>query len=313
MNRYPMTVNAPDSHSFVVHGHSFSADGLQPGLYVTSTPIGNLADITVRALQVLSAADLILCEDTRVTRKLTRNYGIETQLRPYHDHNAEKLRPEILAKLAAGAAIALVSDAGTPLVSDPGFKLVRDAAAEGHSVTAIPGASALLTALALAGLPSDRVLFAGFPPPKKGQRTTFFAGLRDVAATLVFFVSARKLESVLADIEAGLGDRPAVIARELTKFYEEVLRGTTSELRRQIASRTSLKGEVTLLVAGRDGSAIPAASELDAEIASALADASVRDVASDLAAKHGLPRRQIYLRALEIGKGALDDGAGEEE
>ena len=303
-----MAVNPPDSHSFVVHGHSFSAARLQPGLYVTSTPIGNLADITVRALEVLSAADLILCEDTRVTGKLTRNYGIETPLRSYHDHNAERLRPEILRRLEAGAAIALVSDAGTPLVSDPGFKLVRGAAAAGHQVTAVPGASALLAALAVAGLPSDRVLFAGFPPQKKGPRSAFFTGLRDVPATLVFFVSARKLESVLADIEAVLGDRQTVVTRELTKLYEEVMRGTASELRKDIAARSSLKGEVTLLVAGRGAAEVPEANDLDAQIAAALASASVRDVASDIAAAHGLPRRQIYLRALEIAK-----SDGEEE
>lgn len=281
---------------------------LQPGLYVTATPIGNLADITIRALEVLSAADLILCEDTRVTGKLTRNYGIETPLRPYHDHNAEKQRPEILRKLDAGAAIALVSDAGTPLVSDPGFKLVRAAAAAGHHITAVPGASALLASLAVAGLPSDKVLFAGFPPQKKGQRSAFFTGLRDVAATLVFFVSARKLDSVLADIEALLGDRPTVITRELTKLYEEVLRGTASELRREVAARAALKGEVTLLVAGRGAAEVPEADDLDAQIAAALAGASVRDVASDIAAEHGLPRRQVYLRALEIAK-----STGEEE
>ncbi len=313
-----MTVNPTDSHKFVIHGHVFSAESLAPGLYVTSTPIGNLADITIRALQVLGSADLILCEDTRVTAKLTRNYGIETPLRPYHDHNAEKVRPEVLGKLSAGASIALVSDAGTPLISDPGFKLVRDAVAGGLNVTAIPGASAPLAALALGGLPSDRVLFAGFPPAKKGQRTTFFTGLRDAAATLVFFVSARKLEGVLTDIEACLGDRPAVIARELTKMFEEVLRGSASQLRAEIASRASLKGEVTLLVAGRDETAAPGPEQLDTEIAAALATASVRDVASDLSVAHGLPRRQVYLRALEIAKGAnvvsnSGEGAGEEE
>ena len=298
-----MTVNPSDSHTFILHGQTFSAESLAAGLYVTSTPIGNLADITVRALQVLGAADLILCEDTRVTRKLTRNYGIETPLRPYHDHNAEKVRPDIIARLSAGACIALVSDAGTPLISDPGFKLVRAAVEVGVHVTAIPGASAPLTALALAGLPSDKVLFAGFPPPKKGQRATFFNELRDVAATLVFFVSARKLEGVLSDIEVCLGDRPAVVARELTKFHEEVLRGRASELRRDIAARSSLKGEVTLLVAGRgeDEAADPAV--LDAEIAAALEVSSVRDVAAELAAEHKLPRRQVYLRALEIARG----------
>ena len=295
-----MTVNSDDSHVFFLGGHRFSAEPLAPGLYITSTPIGNLADITIRALHVLAAADSVFCEDTRVTRKLTRNYGIDTRLFPYHEHNAEKIRPKILGSLSAGAAIALVSDAGTPLISDPGFKLVREAVTEGIPVTAVPGASAPTAALVLAALPSDKVLFVGFPPPKKGQRTAFLEDLRDVEATLVFFVSARKLPALLEDIEACLGNRTAVVARELTKLHEEVLRGEIAALREMLAARTALKGEVTLLVAAPEKSESPDLMLLDEEIARALKTASVRDVASNLAALHKLPRRQVYLRALEI-------------
>ena len=164
-------------NAYLIEGQRLSAPPLAPGLYITATPIGNLADISLRALQTLAAADLIVCEDTRVSRKLLQKYGIETPVKSYHDHNAERVRPEIVTKLKAGAAIAQISDAGTPLVSDPGFKLVRDAAAEGLAVTAIPGPSAALAALAVAGLPSDRFLFAGFPPAKKGARGRYFQEL----------------------------------------------------------------------------------------------------------------------------------------
>ena len=284
---------------FYIDGHACTAPALAPGLYVTSTPIGNLADVTLRALQVLSAADLVFCEDTRVTRKLTRKYGIEAILRPYHDHNAEKVRPEIVNKLLSGASVALVSDAGTPLVSDPGFKLVRAACENGVSVVAVPGPSAPLAALAVSGLPSDRFLFAGFPPARSGQRRNFLEGLRETTATLVLFCAARSLGAVLEDVEAVLGDRPAVMARELTKLHEEVLRGPIGELRRLIEGR-ALKGEVTLLVGGHEAAGAPDQDRLDAEIEERLRDASVKDVAAELAKAYDLPRRQVYERALEL-------------
>lgn len=301
-----MTVKSDSTRTFMLDGHHLAAEPLTPGLYVTSTPIGNLADITVRALRTLAAADLVLCEDTRVTRKLTRNYGIATPLRAYHDHNAEKVRPDILRQLQAGAAIAQVSDAGTPLVSDPGHKLVRDAVAAGVPVTAVPGASAPLTALAVAGLPTDRVLFAGFPPVKAGQRRTFLEALGPIDATLVLFVSARKLGGVLAEIRSVLGDRRAVIARELTKLHEEVLRGRVSDMQAGLAARPALKGEVTLLLEGSQGGHPSGAGLLDSDIARALETASVRDVATDLAALHDLPRREVYRRALEIARSGAD-------
>lgn len=303
-----MTANSHSPDRFLIEGHTLTAPRLDPGLYITSTPIGHLADMTIRALQVLAAADVILCEDTRVTRKLTRKYGIATQLRPYHDHNAESVRPDILKKLSSGAAIALVSDAGTPLVSDPGFKLVRAALEQSIPVTAVPGASAPIAALAIAGLPSDRFLFAGFPPAKKGQREAFFQSFHGIGATLVFFVSARKLNVVLGELQAVLGDRQAVMARELTKLHEEVLRGSLSELSAEIVARPALKGEVTLLVSGDAKLDAPEGAALDRQIRQALKSDSVRDVAASLAKAYDLPRRQVYLRALELSKSGSGSG-----
>src|SRR6202050_1039421 len=188
---------------------------LAPGLHIVATPIGNLADITLRALAALAGADLIACEDTRVTRKLLDRYGIATPLTPYHDHNAAQARPALLRRLADGGAIALVSDAGTPLISDPGYKLVRAVRDAGHAVTALPGASALLTAVAVAGLPTDQFLFAGFLPPKQAARRARIAELARIPATLVLYESGPRLEAALADLAAGMGDREAALCREL--------------------------------------------------------------------------------------------------
>ena len=195
------------------------------GLYLVATPIGNLRDITLRALEVLAGADVIACEDSRVTRKLTERYGITTPLTPYHEHNAALARPKLLARLAAGQVVALVSDAGTPLISDPGYKLVRAAQDAGHVVTAIPGASSVLTALNVAGLPTDRFFFEGFLPPKQAARQKRIAALKPIAATLVLFESGQRLAAALADLAEGLGPRAAAICRELTKLHEEVRRG----------------------------------------------------------------------------------------
>src|SRR5882672_11666575 len=199
---------------------------------VKGTPIGNLRDITLRALEVLAAADLIACEDTRVTRKLLDHYAIATPLTPYHDHNAAEARPKLVARLAAGAAVALVSDAGTPLVSDPGFKLVRAARAAGHAVTALPGPSAVLTALTVAGLPTDRFLFEGFLPAKQAQRRSRIAELARIPATLVLFETGPRIAAALADLAEGFGVREAAVCRELTKLYEEVRRSDLATLAR---------------------------------------------------------------------------------
>ena len=237
------------AHHYVLHGHSTVAPPLPAGLYLVATPIGNLRDITVRALEVLAAADLIACEDTRVTRKLLDRYGIATPLTPYHEHNAAEARPKLLARLADGAAIALVSDAGTPLVSDPGYKLVREAQAAGASVTTLPGASAVLAALTLSGLPTDRFLFEGFLPAKEEARRARINELKRIPATLVLFETGARIAAALADLAAELGPRQAAICRELTKLYEEVRRGDLGTLAREAAQADEPRGEIVIVVA----------------------------------------------------------------
>ncbi|MFL5258844.1 MAG: 16S rRNA (cytidine(1402)-2'-O)-methyltransferase [Hyphomicrobiales bacterium] len=285
----------------------FEAEKPGPGLYVTATPIGNLRDITLRALATLAAADEILCEDTRVTAKLTTRYGIATRLSPYHDHNAAKVRPRIIAALKAGAAMALVSDAGTPLVSDPGYKLVRDAIAEDVRVEAVPGPSAALAALATSGLPSDRFLFAGFLPEKAGQRHAILSELKDVRATLIFFESARRIEGALEAIAAELGGREVVVLRELTKLHEETLRGKLSDVAAAIAARGSLKGEITLLV-GPPAEFPPEADtiEVDRALIEAAANMSAAKAALAVAKRYRLPKKDLYARLLALREGPAD-------
>src|SRR6202167_3427903 len=232
-------VDRPDARaarSYLLNGHPVEAPALEPGLYVVATPIGNLRDITLRALETLASADLIACEDTRVTRKLLDRYGIATPLTPYHEHNAAKARPLLLRRLADGAAIALVSDAGTPLISDPGFKLVRAATDAGHTVTALPGASAVLAGLAVAGLPTDQFLFVGFLPPKEAARRARIAELARIPATLVLFETGPRVAATLADLATGLGLREAALCRELTKLHEEVRHGDLETLARTYAA-----------------------------------------------------------------------------
>lgn len=266
-----------------------------------ATPIGNARDITLRALDVLGGADLIACEDTRVTGKLMQIYGLDTPLTPYHEHNAARQRPLLLDRLAGGAAIALVSDAGTPLISDPGFRLVGEAVAAGHGVTALPGASAVLAALSLATLPTDRFCFAGFLPPKTVGRRTALAELAAVPATLVFLESAQRLGEMLADAAAVLGPRPAAVARELTKLFEEVRRQTLPVLAAHYAAAGPPKGEVVVVIgppgAGA-GDQDPAL--LDRALAAELLHASPAQAAATIAAAFGLPRRQVYRRALAL-------------
>jgi 16S rRNA (cytidine1402-2'-O)-methyltransferase len=271
---------------------------LAPGLYVVATPIGNLRDITLRALDVLAKADLVLAEDTRVTGKLLQAFGLSAKLERYDEHGAERTRPRALAALAEGARVALVSDAGTPLVSDPGYRLVREAAAAGHAVVPIPGASALLAGLSVAGLPTDRFLFAGFPPPKSAARRTFLAELAGIRATLVFFEGGSRLAASLADMAAVLGDRDAVVCRELTKLYETVARGRLSELAED-PRFAAPKGEIVVLVApGREAEAT--AADADAALSEALSRLKPADAAAEVAKALGLPRRDLYRRALEL-------------
>lgn len=276
-----------------------------PGLHVVATPIGNADDITLRALAVLRGADAIACEDTRVTSKLLARHGIAVPLLAYHDHNAERVRPLLLERLRRGEAIALVSDAGTPLVSDPGFKLVRAAIAEGLPVTTLPGPSAALAALVLSGLPSDRFLFAGFLPPKSAARRRTLAELGAVPATLVVFEGASRLADALVDMAEILGDRPAAVAREITKLYEEVRRGSLCDLAAHYKTAGPPRGEVVVVVAppAAAGAAVTE-DELDAQLQAALAEMSLKDASAAVAAATGLKRRDVYARALALaGRG----------
>jgi 16S rRNA (cytidine1402-2'-O)-methyltransferase len=274
-----------------------AADALLPGLYLVATPIGNLADITLRALSVLKGADRICCEDTRVTGRLLSHYGIKKPLQPYHDHNAERARPEILAALRGGERVALVSDAGTPLVSDPGYKLVRAAIAEGLPVSAVPGPSAALVALLVSGLPPDRFLFAGFLPPRQSARRRALGEWAALKATLIFFERASRLAETLADMAAILGDRPVAVSRELTKLYEEVRRGRLAELAALYRQEGPPRGEAAIVIAPAEA-AVPAADALDARLEAALGERPLREAAARLAAETGLPRSTLYRRAL---------------
>jgi 16S rRNA (cytidine1402-2'-O)-methyltransferase len=283
--------------------HPTGPPELAAGLYLVATPIGNARDLTLRALDVLTGADVLAAEDTRHTRRLLEIHGIRRGgLVPYHDHNGAAQRPRLLAALAAGRSVALVSDAGTPLVADPGWRLASEAIAAGHSVTAVPGASALLAALAVAGLPTDRFLFAGFLAPRQAARRRALAELAAVPATLVFYESPRRLAASLADMAEVLGPaRPAAVCRELTKRFEETRRGSLGELGRHYAAAPEVKGEVVVLT-GEPVAAAPAPDALDAAITAALSGRTVRDAAAEVAAALGLPRRAVYARALELAR-----------
>jgi len=276
---------------------------LAPGLYIVATPIGNLRDITLRALDVLAQADLVLAEDTRVAAKLLGAFGLSKKLERYDEHAAERARPKAMQALQDGGRVALVSDAGTPLVSDPGYRLVREAALAGLPVIPIPGASAVLAGLAVAGLPTDRVLFAGFPPPRPAARRTFLEELAGVRATLIFFEGGSRLAESLADMAAVLGpQRPACVCRELTKLYETVARGSLAELAAD-PRFVAPKGEIVVLVApGREEAA--SAEDADAALAEALSRLKPADAAAEVAKALGLPRRDLYRRALELKGGA---------
>ncbi|MEM0924280.1 MAG: 16S rRNA (cytidine(1402)-2'-O)-methyltransferase [Pseudomonadota bacterium] len=275
---------------------------LAPGLYLVATPIGQARDITLRALDVLAAADVLAAEDTRQTRKLMEIHGIALGGRPlvsYHDRNGQARRPQIAAWLKAGKAVAYCSDAGTPLIADPGFRLVELAISEGYPVVAVPGASALLTALSVAGLPTDRFLFAGFLPVKQGARRAALGELATVPATLIFYESPRRLADSLADMAEILGEtRRAAVARELTKRFEETRRAPLSELAASYAEPPP-KGEAVVLVAPPEPN-IPGTADLDAALTEALVELSVKDAARQVATALGLPRRKVYARALDL-------------
>lgn len=277
---------------------------ISSGLHIVATPIGNLRDITLRALDTLAGADFVLAEDTRTTGKLFSHYGISTALEPYHDHNAARARPSILRRLAAGATAALVSDAGTPLISDPGYKLVREVAEAGIKIFTVPGPSAAIAALSVAALPTDRFFFAGFLPQKPAARRAALAEIASVPGTSVFYETGPRLAATLADMSAVLGDRPAAVAREMTKLYEEVTRGSLADLAASYVNAPP-KGELVILVSPPDASAAVADdAEVDARLTDALMTLSLRDAADQVAGATGRPRRQVYQRALALGKAA---------
>ena len=295
----------PKSSTFTAFGQSVDAAPIKPGLHVVATPIGNLGDISLRALATLAAADLIVAEDTRTTKGLLTHYGIAGPLLPYHEHNAAEMRPRLLARLAGGEALALVSDAGTPLVSDPGFRLVGEALAHGHAVTAIPGASAVLAGLVVAGLPTSRFFFEGFLPVKSAARRQRIAEIAAVPATLVFFESPRRVGELLADLAAVLGPREAAVARELTKLYEAVRRGPLPELAAAYAAEDAPRGEIVVLVGPpTEGAPLLDGVALDARLREALRTLSVKDAAAVIAGETGQPRRKVYARAVELAAAA---------
>ncbi len=275
------------------------AVSLDPGLYVVSTPIGNLRDITLRALDVLTAADEVLAEDTRVAGKLMSAYGLKARLSPYHDHNGAERRPGLIRALQGGAKIALISDAGTPLVSDPGWKLAHEALEAGVKVIPIPGASAMLAGLVASGLPSDKFLFAGFLPPKSGARKSAAEALKAVPGTLIFYESGPRLADALADLASVLGDRDAAVARELTKMFEETRRGTLADLATHYAESGPPRGEIVLLV-GPPGEHEVTPQRLDAALRDALDGQPTKAAANAVAEALGLPKRDVYQRALQL-------------
>jgi 16S rRNA (cytidine1402-2'-O)-methyltransferase len=307
-NSVPREPNRRSSPSKPAHPAATLAEwapdhDLAPGLHLVATPIGNLGDISLRGLWVLRHVDRIFCEDTRVTGRLLARYDIATPLDPYHDHNADRVRPAILERLRRGERLALVSDAGTPLVSDPGYKLVREALAEELPVTAAPGPSAALTALMLSGLPPDRFLFAGFLPGRQAARRQAIERWRELDATLIVFEAPSRLAACLADLAAILGQRDAAVARELTKRHEEVRRGPLCDLAEHYRASGAPRGEVVIVVGPPPAAAAEPPADLDRRLAAALARLSLRDAVAELTAATGLPRATVYRRALALQQG----------
>jgi len=281
-------------------GKSPSAAPLAPGLYVVATPIGNASDVSLRALATLNGVDAIIAEDTRVTAKLLAIHGISRPLLTYNDHNGERERPRLMARLQAGAALALVSDAGTPLISDPGYKLVRDARANGIAVFAVPGPAALIAALSVAGLPTDRFFFGGFLPAKAGERKKALHAAKSIPATLVFYESPQRLSRSLADMAETLGDRDAAVARELTKLHEDLKRGALSELAQMFSNVESVKGEIVVVIGPPKQSEAFPLRNIDALLKLSLPHMPVKAAAELVALASNAPKREIYARALQL-------------
>ncbi len=287
--------------TYHIGAHAFEAADLPAGLYLVPTPIGNLGDVTLRALQVLAAADVIACEDTRVTSRLLERYGIRNKLKPYHDHNAEYAGASLMADIAAGKVVAVATDAGTPLLSDPGFPLVRDCVAKGLRVEALPGASALLPALQLSGLPTDRFSFFGFLPQKKTERVKMMTDIKTRGETIVLYESPHRILDALEDIAAVLGERPMSASREISKLHEETLRGTAAAIHDVLKARASIRGEFVVVIGAIEIQSAPlSATDIEAEIASTLRDHPAGKAASLVSKKLGLPRDDIYARILML-------------
>jgi 16S rRNA (cytidine1402-2'-O)-methyltransferase len=276
---------------------------LKAGLHLVATPIGHLGDLSPRALEALISADLVLCEDSRITGKLLKLHGVERSLHPYHEHNAARMRPRILDHLARGESVVLASDAGTPLVSDPGYKLVRDVIDAGHEVLAVPGPSAALAALVISGLPTDRFFFGGFLPAKSSARRRMVEELSTVPATLIWFESAKRLAATLADLAAVLGSRDAAVARELTKAFEEVRRGRLDELASTYGKGETPRGEIVIVVGPKTETESWDDEAIEKALLEALESNSPSAAAAAVAAKTGLPRRDLYRRALAFREG----------
>ena len=271
---------------------------LEPGLYIVATPIGNLSDLSPRAAATLAQADLIAVEDSRVTAKLLHHIGVKRTMVPYHDHNADRVRPGLIEEMR-GKAVALVSDAGTPLISDPGYKLVRDARAAGIKVTTIPGPSAAIAALTLAGLPTDRFAFFGFLPSKAGARSTVIAGAAGFEGSLIFYESGPRLAAALSALRDGLGDREAAVAREISKRFEECITGRLSELAERYDNAPP-KGEIVIIVGPPEEAEAAGEADIDAALAEAMTRLSASRAAGEVAQTLGLPKRLVYDRALRL-------------
>jgi 16S rRNA (cytidine1402-2'-O)-methyltransferase len=280
-------------------------------LGLVATPIGNLGDLSQRAAEYLKAADAIACEDSRITIRLLQHLGIKKPLLSYHDHNADEMRPKLVERVTRGEKIALVSDAGTPLISDPGFKLVREMAALGLKVTALPGPSAPVMALILSGLPTDRFLFLGFLDAKSAARRSELEEVAGLRASLILFETAPRLVTALGDLRAVLGDRPAAVARELTKMFEEVRRGSLQELLDHYTQAGPPKGEIVIVIGPPLADAGPSADTLDDALRKALGAMRVKEAAEAVAAATGLPKRQVYQRALELKQETSGDAGGD--
>jgi 16S rRNA (cytidine1402-2'-O)-methyltransferase len=303
--RDPAEAGLKPPATFTAFGLAAEAEAIDPGLHVVATPIGNLKDVSFRALATLAAADAVLAEDTRVTRTLLMHYGITTPLVAYHEHSNAAVRERMIARMQAGEALALVSDAGTPLVSDPGFKLVQAAIEAGLLITPIPGPSAVMTAIVAAGLPTDRFFFEGFLPAKSGARRNRLETLGQIPGTLILFESPHRLPEMLVDAAEVLGNgRPAAVARELTKLYETIRRGTLGDLAATYTEEGAPKGEVVVIIGTHDEAPAEAETDagIDAALTAALARHSIKDAATLVAEETGQPRRVVYARALALAR-----------